>query len=170
MAWWFAAPILIWGAKKIYDIVTEDDTSTCSSVSSSTVSSAKSKRAMIRNEAVSNLILENRYKLINDSFLQVGISIINIEGDLSEACIDFSSLNKELLLLHGVISCLHDKHIFPDLDDEPVAIFSNAGDLIAKVVKKANDEYGSMAGINSYHEYEESLDPFLTKLNSIRSG
>lgn len=29
--WWFAAPVAIWGAKKLYDAVTEDDTSSSSS-------------------------------------------------------------------------------------------------------------------------------------------
>ena len=52
MAWWFAAPLVIWGAKKIYDAVTEDDEPSYSSSSSSTLSSAKSTRTKLRKKLI----------------------------------------------------------------------------------------------------------------------
>lgn len=164
MAWWFAAPLVIWGAKKIYDAVTEDDepSSSAYSGSSSTITSAKSKRTRVRKKLVQNLILKNREKLVADNLC--GLYVKNIKFDGSSRASLLLNLEKhklELQKLNNSIKVLNPSFCIAAEEKYDLTLFSDIDDKTSEIVKKANEQYGEMAGINSSNRYDESLDSFL---------
>ena len=50
--------------------------------------------------------------------------------------------------------------------DGSLLVFTDLNSEVNNVAKKADDEYGSMAGIDHYNEYDRSIDPFIAKLQS----
>ena len=149
MAWWFAAPLVIWGAKKIYDAVTEDDEPSYSSSSSSTLSSAKSTRTKLRKKLIREAILENRKSLISKAFSDRESELVKLDGSSKADAILNPNYSESFEEVDGSLL------VFTDLNSE-----------VNNVAKKADDEYGSMAGIDHYNEYDRSIDPFVAKLQS----
>lgn len=165
MAWWFAAPLVIWGAKKIYDAVTEDDGPSYSSSSSSTLSSAKSTRTKLRKKLIREAILENRKSLISKAFSDRESEPVKLDGSSkADAILDVSGFNAALGNLSNTVRLLNPTYSesFEEVDGS--FFFTDLNSEVNNVAKKADDEYGSMAGIDHYNEYDRTMDPFVTKL------
>ena len=168
MAWWFAAPLVIWGAKKIYDAVTEDDEPSYSSSSSSTLSSAKSTRTKLRKKLIREAILENRKSLISKAFSDRESELFKLDGSSkADAILDVSGFNAALGNLSSTVRLLNPTYSesFEEVDGS-LLVFTDLNSEVNNVAKKADDEYGSMAGIDHYNEYDRSIDPFVAKLQS----
>lgn len=172
MVWWFAAPLVIWGAKKIYDAVTEDDepsySSSSSSSSSSTLSSAKASRTKLRKKLIRKVILESRKHLISGNFNEKESSVVKLDGSSSaSAILDASGFNTTLDNLSDTIRLLNPIYIDNSRDnDESLSVFTDINREVNNIAKKADEEYGSMAGIDHYNEYDKSTDPFISKLEA----
>ena len=168
MAWWFAAPLVIWGVKKIYDVVTEDDVPSYSSSSSSTLSSAKSTRTKLRKELIRAAILENRKSLISKAFSDRESEAVKLDGSSkADAILDVSGFNLALGNLSNTVRLLNPTYSDSCWEtDGSLLVFTDLNLEVNNVSKKADDEYGSMAGIDHYNEYERSKDPFVAKLQS----
>lgn len=167
MAWWFAAPLVIWGAKKIYDAVTEDDEPSYSSSSSSTLSSAKSTRTKLRKKLIREAILENRKSLISKAFSDRESEIVKLDGSSkADAILDVSGFNAALGNLSSTVRLLNPTYSesFEEVDGS-LLVFTDLTE-VNNVAKKADDEYGSMASIDHYNEYDSTIDPFVAKLQS----
>ncbi|MEW7864657.1 hypothetical protein [Aeromonas diversa] len=168
MAWWLAAPLVIWGAKKIYDAVTEDDEPSYSSSSSSTLSSAKSTRTKLRKKLIREAMLENRKSLISKAFSDRESETVKLDGSSTAATIlDVSSFNAALGNISSTVRLLNPTYSdsFREVDGS-LLVFTDLNSEVNNVAKKADDEYGSMAGIDHYNEYDSSIDPFVAKLQS----
>lgn len=171
MAWWFAAPLVIWGAKKIYDAVTEDDEPSYSSSSSSKISSAKSTRTKVRKKHIREAILENRKSLISEVFSENESGAVKLDGSSkADAILEVSSLNMALGNLSNTARLLNSTYSdsFRGTDDS-LLVFTDLKSEVNNAAKKADDEYGSMAGIDHNNEYDSSTDPFMSKLQSAIS-
>ncbi|KJF78580.1 regulatory protein [Morganella morganii] len=168
MAWWFAAPLVIWGAKKIYDAVTEGDEPSYSSSSSSTLTSAKSTRTKVRKKLIREAILKNRKSLISKTFSDKESETVKLDGSSkADATFDLSGLNVALDNLSNTIRLLNPTYsdCCRKIDDS-LFVFTDLNVEVNNVAKKANYEYGSMAGIDHYNEYDRAIDPFVAKLQS----
>lgn len=168
MAWWLAAPLVIWGAKKIYDAVTEDDEPSYNPSSSSTLSSAKSTRAKLRKKLIREAILENRQSLISKAFSDRESETIKLDGSSkTDAILDVSGFNAALGNLSNTVRLLNPTYSDSCREiDGSLLVFTDLNLEVNNVAKKADDEYGSMAGIDHYNEYDISIDPFVAKLQS----
>ncbi|MCG3759060.1 hypothetical protein FJD32_017270 [Shewanella sp. LC6] len=168
MAWWFAAPLVIWGAKKIYDAVTEDDEPSYSSSSSSTLSSAKTARTTLRKKLIREAILENRKFLISKAFSYKESETVKMDGSSkADAILDVSGFNVALDNLSNTIRLLNPTYSDSCRKiDDSLLVFTDLNVEVNNVAKKADDEYGSMAGIDHYNEYDRSIDPFVANLQS----
>lgn len=166
MAWWFAAPLVIWGAKKIYDAVTEDDEPSHSSSSSSTLSSAKSTRKKLRKKLIREAILENRKSLISKAFGDRQSEAVKLDGSSkADAILDVSGFNVALGNLSNTVRLLNPTYSDSCREiDDSLLVFTDLNLEVNNVAKKADDEYGSMAGIDHYNKYDRSIDPFVAKL------
>jgi len=169
MAWWFAAPLVVWGAKKIYDAVTEEDEPSygSSSNSSSTVASAKSNRTRARKRLVQELILENREKLVSENLYDLTSKGIVFDGSIkTSVLLDTEEQKLELHKLNETIKLLNSSFSITFEEGSDLHLFSNIEETTAEAVKKANEQYGDMSGINSFNKYDEALDPFVIHLQS----
>lgn len=164
MVWWFAAPLVIWGAKKIYEAATEDDEPSYSS--SSTLSSAKASRTRLRKNLIREAILKNRKHLISEFFNEKESNFVNLDGSSSaSAILDSSGFNATLDSLSDTIILLNPSYCYSSKkNDESLLIFSDIKDDVNNVAKKADHEYGTMAGIDHYNSYDKLADPFVAKL------
>lgn len=168
MAWWLAAPLIIWGAKKIYDAVAEDDEPSCSSSSSSTLSSAKSTRTKLRKKLIREAILENRKSLISKAFNDKESKAVKLDGSSkADAISDVPGFNVALDNLSDTVRLLNPTYSDSCRKiDDSLLVFTDLNLEVNNVAKKADDEYGSMAGIDHDNEYDRSIDPFVAKLQS----
>lgn len=168
MAWWFAAPLVMWGAKKIYDAVTEDVGSSYGSSSKSKLSSAKSTRTKLRKKLIREVILENRKSLILEAFSDKESEAVKLDGSSkAEAILDVSSLNVALGNLSNTIRLLNPTYSESCREiDDSLLVFTDLKLEVKNVAKKAVDEYGLMAGIDHFNNYDRSKDPFVAKLRS----
>ena len=172
MAWWLAAPLVVWAGKKIYDAVTEEDepSYSSSSSSSSSITTAKSNRTRVRKRLVRDLILENREKLVDESLYALSSKNIAFDGSAKASMlINIEEYNLELKKLNESIKLLNPSLSITVEEDIDFHLFSNIDEASTEVVKKANEQYGEMSGINSLNNYDETLDPFLTHLKSKRA-
>jgi hypothetical protein len=46
-------------------------------------------------------------------------------------------------------------------------ILKSNSSLVNEIIQKADSDYGSLAGIDSYDDYVESRDPFLNALKKV---
>ena len=168
MAWWFAAPLVVWGAKKIYDAVTEDEPSYSSnSGSSSTITSAKSNRTRVRKKWVQDLILKNREKLVTDNLCELDIKKVTFDGSAkSSVLLDMERHKLEIQKLSNSIKILNPSFCIDIEEKYDLNLFTDIDTKATNVVKKANEQYGEMEGINSSNRYDESTDSFLNHLKS----
>lgn len=168
MAFWFVAPLVLWGVKKMYDAVTDDDKPSYSSSSSSTLSIAKTVRTKLRKKLIRDAILKNRKLLISKAFSDKVSEAVKLDGssnigtilDMSDHNIALDNLSNTIRLLNPTYSdrC---KRIGGSL-----LVFTDLNWEVDNVAKKIDDKYGSMAGIDQYNEYDNSKDPFVIKLQS----
>lgn len=171
MAWWFAAPLVIWGVKKIYDAVTEDDepSNSSSSSSSSKLSSAKTARAQLRKKLIREAILKNRMLLISNTFSNKESETIKLDGSsTADDILDLPGIDVALENLYKTINILN-----PALNDSTrkthnsFHVFTDLNEEVNEVAKKVDDSDGSMVGINHCNEYDSNLDPFVAKLKRV---
>jgi len=168
MAWWYAVPIVIWGAKKIYDAVTKDDEPSHEPSSRSKLSSAKSARTRLRKKLIREAILENRKLLISKTFSDTESKLIKPDDSSKDnVVLDVSGFNSALADLSNTVKLLNPNfnESFEEVENS-LLVFKDLKSKVDGVAKKANDEYGSMAGINHHNEYDSSTDPFVAKLQS----
>lgn len=164
MVWWFAAPLVIWGAKKIYDAATEDATPSYSSTSSSTLSSAKASRTKLRKKLIREVIFENRKHLISEVFNEKELESVKLDGSSSaSAVLAALGFNSALDNLSDTIRLLNPAYINRKQDDS-LLVFTDIHEEADSISIKANKEYGSMAGIDHCNEYDKLTDPFVAKL------
>ena len=138
MAWWFAAPLVIWGAKKIYDAVTEDDEPSYSSSSSSTLSSAKSTRTKLRKKLIREAILENRKSLISKAFSDRESELVKLDGSSkADAILDVSGFNAALGNLSSTVRLLNPTYSesFEEVDGS-LLVFTDLNSEVNNVAKK----------------------------------
>lgn len=138
MAWWFAAPLVIWGAKKIYDAVTEDDEPSYSSSSSSTLSSAKSTRTKLRKKLIREAILENRKSLISKAFSDRESELVKLDGSSkADAILDVSGFNAALGNLSSTVRLLNPTYSesFGEVDGS-LLVFTDLNSEVNNVAKK----------------------------------
>jgi len=172
MVWWVAVPVVAWAGKKIYDMVTEDNSSSYSS-SSSSLSNEKSKRTKARKEAVSSKIDEHRMKILQKlekigNSSEIGKIVINKEN-YSVISIDFCEYREIRELLTNSKYILGGEKIVSEEGDIGVHVLNvpDKAILVNMVVKKANSEYGELAGIDSHNDYVKSEDPFFEVLKHV---
>lgn len=169
MAWWFAAPIVAWGVKKLYDAVTEEDepSYSSSSGSSSTITSAKSNRTRVRKKRVRDIILKNREKLVTDNLCELDIKKVPFDGSAKSSLLWSMEKHKlELQKLNESIRLLNPSFTIDIEEKADLNIFNDVTEKVTDIVYEANEKYGDMAGIDSSNRYDESKDPFLNHLKS----
>lgn len=166
MAWWFAAPLLILGAKKIYDVVTEDDKPSYSS--SSTLSSAKASRTKLRKKLIREVILKNRQYLMSEVFNQKESSNISLDGSSSATDIlGEQDFNTALDNLSDTIRLITPSYVDKSENyDGKLSVFTDISREVNNVANKAEMEYGLMAGIDQYNKYDKLSDAFVINLQS----
>lgn len=169
MSLWLAIP-LAYGAKKLYDALTEDDqpsrTYTAKSYDSNEkLRAAKRNRTLERTKAIEDLIKTHREQLRSDLLYAVKIDGSKLENSapasfvvehqdigsklqkLSEARQHFA---KEVISFHEVVTTkvrLHPK-----------------ASIVQKAIKQAEADYGELAGIDHLKNYNLKSDPYLNYL------
>lgn len=167
--WIFKSPI-IWAGKKIYDAITESNSSSSTSSSSnSTIKSAKTKRTKARKKAIRKLLLAHEEKML----LKLGMSTpqdgsIKLYQEEGLYKLNFKLLNKETNKLEMAKDILMDSH-----DRKRKASTSNihlhdSEEILSKMIKNALNDFGELDGIDSFNDYIKSDDSFLKALKKVK--
>lgn len=166
MAWWFAAPLVIWGAKKIYDAVTDDDESSYSSQSTPSLSSEKSRRTKARKKVIKRIVCdyrEHQIKSLTNQLATNGTTALSL-GDGTYR-LSFNTLNKQAHALANIRLLFSTHHDQPEYSSGQTVAFESLDVICTKLLDTAKAHYGDMAGIGSDNKYHESDDPFIKHLS-----
>jgi hypothetical protein len=168
--WWLLAPVVVYVGKKIIDVVTEDDSPSYSSSTYSKLPDQKSKRTIVRKQAVQQVISEHTDRINRQlsEFIEHESDILGeISIDLISYKVKFTSLDKTISELNTAnnIVCGNNDVNNKYINSYQLNILSQDSSIVEKVIEKADAEYGSLAGIDSYDDYIENQDNFLTALN-----
>jgi hypothetical protein len=173
--WWLLAPVVVYAGKKIYDAVTEDDSSSSSSSSYSKLPSQKEKRTNVRKSAITQLLSRHRNRIkaqlegvIKKESFYVGEVSIDSSNDTTYK-VKFTDLDKAILCLNMANDIVLGRGITNsnNISSLQLITLKSNSSLVDEIIQKADSDYGSLAGIDSYDDYVESRDPFLNALKKI---
>jgi len=172
--WWLAIPAVLGLGKMIYDVANEDDSSSSSNNSYSKLPGQKEKRTRVRKDALTQLLSKHRNRIksqltniIEEESFCLGEVAIDMSNDTTYK-VRFTDLDKAVFNLNMANDIILEQSIVGDNNNssEQITLKLNSS-LIDEIVQKANSDYGSLAGIDSYDDYVESQDPFLDALKRV---
>ena len=173
--WWLLVPVVAYAGKKIIEAI--DDSSSSSSGSSSSYSklpSQKEKRTNVRKTAINQLLSRHRNRInaqltgiIKKESFYIGDIAIDSSNETTYK-VKFTDLDKAISCLDMANNIFHGKDIARsnNIPSCVITLKSNSS-LIDEIVQKADSDYGSLAGIDSYDDYVEYKDPFLDALKKV---
>ncbi|MFI3218154.1 MAG: hypothetical protein QX189_03440 [Methylococcales bacterium] len=170
--WWLIVPALIGAGKVIYDVVTDDSSSSSSSSSYSKLPSQKNKRTTVRKTAINQLLSMHRNRIkaqlevvIKKESYYVGEVMLDLSNDTTYK-VKFTDLDKAISCLNMANDIVLGRGITNSNSVSSLQLITlkSNSSLIDEIVQKADSDYGSLAGIDSYDDYVESQDPFLNTL------
>lgn len=170
MVWWLAAPVTIWGLKKAYDKITEPTPKkTNSNRSNTTLANAKRKRSNTRRKLVVGLVSKKRAELVEklNTNSEMAGNVEHISNGNYQS--NFEALDAQVASLSSAIKCLGTSKIKLFEPHHPEPVFDPIGDVVNRLLGDAIKEYGHMAGINAYDQYDENTDPFVLKLKKVKA-
>jgi hypothetical protein len=171
MVWFLLAPLAAaYGAKKLYDALTEPDQPSTPPPRSA-LSLAKDERTRVRKEAIKDGFLAQCKRVgmgIGQARLASGLGPVALDTEtpgLIKA--DFEGYGRALATLNHARQCLDGGRF----DTEPGLCLElkvpTLEDWYATLLGKAEADYGGMAGITASHAYDREQDPFLAALRSV---
>ncbi|EIT7126838.1 hypothetical protein V8073_004478 [Vibrio parahaemolyticus] len=170
MALWLAAIPLAYGAKKLYDALTEDDAPSSSSSSKSYDSNEKLKaakkcRTSERRKAVEGLIMVHREKQRSDLQHTVKASGASVESSTPASyMIKHQNVGAQIQELTKVRRQFTDKNISSHKVAKTKVSLHSKASLVQKALGRAEKEYGELAGIDHLKNYDPKADPYLKHL------
>ena len=170
MVWFLLAPVAVYGAKKLYDAITEPDRPS-SSAPQPSLGPAKAERTRVRTEAIMAWFRAHYERVgtgIGNVRLASGLGPVKVEVKTPGIVeVDFKGYAQALEALNGARQCL-DGARFNNEPGMRVALkFPNATEWRDRLLRKADNDYGDMAGITPNHTYDREQDPFLAALRKV---
>ncbi len=182
MAWWFAAPVVLWGAKKLYETIVDDDAERSSTinVSESKIRKAKAERTRYRKKVVKEVLNEYRKHQVANLNEEQGFYEDAVFDEKSAVVtLEASAQSAYLLNLKKAVNSLGGN--FDDSEEKASSQLINS-DRVAKSVlegysaskegsfERSRDE-AYEEGFNTSWEYVPGDDPFhrvlLTNLERV---
>lgn len=156
------------------DEITGDKKSSEESKPNTKLLDEKYRRTKVRKEALTQLLSKHRNRIksqltniIEEESFCLGEVAIDMSNDTTYK-VRFTDLDKAVFTLNMANDIILEQSIAGDNNNssEQITLKSNSS-LIDEIVQKANSDYGSLAGIDSYDDYVESQDPFLDALKRV---
>ena len=168
--WWLLVPVGVYVGKKIIDAVSDDDSSSSSSSSSySKLPSQKERRTGVRKSAITQLLSMHKNKIktqlegvVKKESFYIGDVAIDSSNDDTTYKVKFTDLDKAISCLNVANDIVLGRGITNSNSVSSLQLITlkSNSSLIDEIVQKADSDYGSLAGIDSYNDYVESKDPF----------
>jgi hypothetical protein len=174
--WWLLVPVVAYAGKKIIEAI--DDASSSSSGSSSSYSklpSQKEKRINVRKSVITQLLSRHRNRIkaqlegvIKKESFYVGEVAIDSSNDTTYK-VKFTDLDKAISCLNMANDIVLGRGITNSNSVSSLQLITlkSNSSLVDEIAQKADSDYGSLAGIDSYNDYVESQDPFLNALKKV---
>jgi len=167
MVWFLLAPVAIYGVKKLYDAINEPDPPSRPS-SKPSLESAKVERTKIRSDAIKDCFRAQRSRVrqeIGNIRLANGLGPVIIDDKSSGVVkVEFEGYGQALEILNNARQCLDGRAFDRETYLRLQINVPNAEEWHETLLRKAEADYGNMAGITVNHTYDRAEDPFLTAL------
>lgn len=136
------------------------------------------RRIKVRKEAVTQLLSKHRNRInaqlegvIKRESFYIGNVSIDMSNDTTYKA-KFTDLDKSISCLNMANDIVLGRSItsnnsIPSLQLIPLKSANSS--LVDEIIKKADSDYGSLAGIDSYDNYVESKDLFLDALKKMKT-
>lgn len=180
MAWWLLIPAGGYVAKKVYDAVKDGKASNHSkSVVSPTMPSLAAQKAIrtkARKAAIIRLVTQRRaaryeciQDIVNDESQRVGEVTVS-QRDSESFTVTFKGIDAGCSALLAAKSVMGGELPSKPISQPHFIRYPSPESLAELLVKRANVEYGGMAGIDSQGRYQPGGDPFLRVLRGQSDG
>lgn len=167
MVWFLLVPLAAYGAKKLYDAVTEPDPPLTQPAPPSP-GPAKAERTRVRTDAIMH------WFKVHYQRMGTGIGQVGLASGVGPAKVDantpgvvkvrFEGYTQAFEVLNSARHCL-DGGRFDSQEEIDVQLkVPSVAEWRDKLLRKADVDYGDMAGITPRNTYDREQDPFLAAL------
>jgi hypothetical protein len=166
--WWLLIPAAAAVVTAVLASSDDGDSSSSSSSSTSKLPEEKKKRENVRKKVMNDVLLQHRSKLkthlessAKKEYVKVGDVAVSVVDNVSYK-IEFRDIDKTILELKRLVGIISDSSSVKDSSN--IIRLKTDDSLVSEILRKADSDYGSLAGIDSNDYYAESNDPFLKSL------
>lgn len=167
MVWFLLAPLAAYGAKKLYDAVTEPDPPPTPPARPSP-GPAKAERTRVRTEAIMDWFKAHYHRVgtgIGQVRLASGLGPVKVDANTPGVVkVRFEGHAQALEVLNSARQCLDGGRFDSQAPMYVELNMPNPVEWRDKLLRKADADYGDMAGITPRHTYDREQDPFLAAL------
>lgn len=176
MAWWLLAPVAVYAAKKLYDVINDDGTPTMTSSYAAHIGVEKARRTRARKAAIREIIGNHRNSLreqihaLAEAYGPAAGTIQVDDGDTAELRISFPDIDSAMYTLRraeaSLVSLSSGESTQNTNTPEHISLEPQEA-IIERLLRKANSEFGEMAGIGADGLYQQEDDPFFHALMKV---
>lgn len=172
MVWFLLAPVAVYGAKKLYDAITEPDPPS-SPAPQPSLGPANAERTRVRSEAIMDWFRAH-YRRVGTQLGNIRqaskLGPGNVDGKgAGRLDVEFAGYAQALQALNSARQCLDGGQFNMEPSMHLTLTFPDAAEWREKLLRKAEHDYGAMAGITSQHTYDREQDPFLAALRRAQA-